>query len=215
MLNSTEKIIDSNLAKHAFGMVELEQLFDGTPASRHGLLNKALKKKELVRLKRGVYTLAPKYTPIIFSAYYLANQIVPHSYVSLETALAFHGLIPEYVPSVNSVITQNRKQHYDSDYGTFCYYAIPVNPYTFLMGVVIESQGEQTFLMASAVRALADLVYTKKIDWQGLDFLLSGLRIELSELKKITPEEFDMIQTIYRSKRVLHFFKKLKKVMKR
>ena len=52
MLHSTEKILSTALGQHIIRDIDLANLFKGTPARRYGLVNKALKKKELVQLRR-------------------------------------------------------------------------------------------------------------------------------------------------------------------
>ena len=163
MLTITEKIIDTNLSYHAFTEADLEQLFDGSAASRYGLVNKALKKGELIRLRRGLYLLGKKYLPMKISKFYLASRIATHSYISLESALSHHGWIPERVVSTFSIIAQGRTRSFKTPLGEYSYYLIPTNDYEFLTGVNREQIDHQPYLIASPIRALADLVYIRKI----------------------------------------------------
>lgn len=102
MLNSTEKIYRSNLKNHVFTSNDLQHLFGGTSARRHALVNKALKKQEIIRLYRKFYILNDKYTTYRFSKYYIACRIQSRCYVSLESALAYHGWIPERVVDITT-----------------------------------------------------------------------------------------------------------------
>lgn len=69
-------------------------------------ISKMLMRKErdgrVVRLKRGLYRL----TEVEVNEYLLANKIYSPSYVSLETALSYYGVIPESVYVVISVTTK-------------------------------------------------------------------------------------------------------------
>ena len=67
-------------------------------------------------------------------------------------------------------------------------------------------------MIASGLRALLDLVYERKIEWHGIDFLTESLRIEIDSLTCITRNDFDEMLKVYNSKRVLNFLKKFKKV---
>jgi hypothetical protein len=67
MLKTTEKLLESHLSGHVFTGFEIAYLFDGTAASRYALINKALKKQELIQLKRDAYILAKKYQPKPFN----------------------------------------------------------------------------------------------------------------------------------------------------
>ena len=56
----------------------------------------------LFRLRRGLYSLAPPYRKLIPHPFLVANRLVPGSYVTGLSALAFAHAIPEFVPEVTS-----------------------------------------------------------------------------------------------------------------
>ena len=213
MLKATEKIIDVGFADNILTGVNLEQLFDKTPASRYGLVNKMLKKGELIKLRRGLYTLAQKFRHSKISAFHLASRIVTHSYISLESALAYHNWIPEKVIPTISVTAFGRSRTFHTPFGEFIYYHIPVNAYEFFTGVSREEIANKPFFIASPLRALADLVYVKKINWRGLDFLFKSLRIEEEYIKQIDKKELHTLKHVYRSKRVLAFLHNLSEAL--
>jgi predicted transcriptional regulator of viral defense system len=214
MLKTTEKLIEAGLANKVFNNTDFKELFMGTAASRYGLLNKALDKGEIIQLKRGCYILNQKYNNQKLSKYYIASQIVPHSYVSLESALSFHGWIPEKVTTISSVIYKGRSRSFITEFGEFEYHTMPVQPYEFLTGVQRESVGGRPFLMASGIRALLDLVYEKGYEWSGLDFIQESLRIEIDNLKVINRTDYNDISNVYRSKRVLKFLQNMTKELR-
>ncbi len=211
MLKTTERLLDCGLANKVFNNNDFKAIFAGTAASRYGLLNKALSKGEIIQLKRGVYILNQKYTTQKISKYYIASQIVPHSYVSLESALSFHGWIPEKVTIVSSIIHSGRSKSFVTDLGEFEYRVIPVQPYEFLTGVQRGSIYDQPFLIASGIRALLDLVYEKGYEWQGLDFIQDSLRIDVDNLQAITRSDYSDLCNVYRSKKVLKFLQSMLK----
>jgi predicted transcriptional regulator of viral defense system len=55
------------------------------------------------QLRRGLYTFAPPYQAIKPHPFIIANALVPGSYVSGQSALAYYGLIPEYAPRTISM----------------------------------------------------------------------------------------------------------------
>ena len=63
-------------------------------------------KKLLVKLKRGVFLLNQHDRRINPSRAYIANYLYSPSYVSLEYALNYYGLIPEEVKDLTSVTTK-------------------------------------------------------------------------------------------------------------
>ncbi|MGE3319925.1 MAG: hypothetical protein AB7I18_11590 [Candidatus Berkiella sp.] len=204
-----DTLIQAGLANKLFTHDDLRQLLEGTDASRYALVNKALNKGQIVQLKRGVYVMSNKLLRQPLSQFFIASQMIPHSYVSFENALSFHGWIPEGVKMVSSVIHQGRSKAFETPLGEFQYIVIPINQYEFLTGVSRVTLEDQPFLMASPLRALTDLVYEKKLKWQSLDYLVNAMRIDLDNLLTLKQEDFSTIKPVYRSKRVLAFIHQL------
>jgi predicted transcriptional regulator of viral defense system len=216
MTTLKDKIIEAGFTDHVFTDIGLNGLLDCTPAARYGMVNKALKKKELIKIRRGLYIVADKYRHAKLSKFFLANQIVPHSYISLESAMSYYGWIPERVTTITSVLACSRNKKFITPFGEFVFYKLPVNEYEFLTGItrVEEIKGEPFFL-ASPLRALADYVYVKKLNWQNISYLTSNLRIDIEQLIKIEHDDFLAIKAVYRSKRVLYFLDHLKQELKK
>lgn len=206
-----DKIIAAGIADHILTDSDLAGLLNCTPAARFGMVNKALHDGSLIKIRRGLYVVTDKYRDKKLSKFYIANRIVPHSYISLESALSYHGLIPEHVATVTSILAVGRTKKFLTPFGEFVFYQLPVNEYEFFSATTRteEIRGEP-FIIASPLRALADLVYIKKLDWQGLDYLTIGLRIAIEHLIEIDQEYFLAIEKIYRSKRVINFITQLK-----
>ena len=172
MTTIKDKIIEAGFTDHILTNTDLNNLFDGTSASRYGMVNKALKKEELIKIRRGLYLLADKYRHKKLSKFFLASRIAAHSYISIESALSYHGWIPERVSTVTSVLALGRSKKFTTPFGEFAFCHIPVKEYEFLTGVIrIEEIKGEPFLLASPLRALTDLVYVKRIGWEGLKFL--------------------------------------------
>lgn len=94
--------------------------------------------------------------PVNPHPFLLANRLVRGSYVSLQSALAHHGLIPEHVPVVTSVTTL-RPGRRKTPLGDFEYRHI--KPGFFHGFVVVEvGEGQQAFV-AGQEKALLDLLY--------------------------------------------------------
>jgi hypothetical protein len=209
MLNSTERILLSPLKGHVIREIDLANLFTGTPAKRYGLVNKAIKRKELLPLRRGLYTLAPQYQPELFSSYYLANQIVPYSFVTAESALQFHQWIPERISSTTSMTAFGRNKTFNTSFGQFMYCKNPLNLYDALLGVMRIEINSFPVLIATPLRALADYIYWHKIKTADSGFLKTGLRIEKELLRQFTRVEIEALISAYKAKCVRLFLKKL------
>src|SRR3989344_3140001 len=74
----------------------------GDDQSRYDLVGRALKDKLLARLKRGVYCILPPYQKYLPNTFEIAQILYGPSYISLESALSHHGLIPEAVYATTS-----------------------------------------------------------------------------------------------------------------
>ncbi len=216
MTTLKDKIIEANFADYILTDVDLNNFLDGTAAARYGMVNKALKKGELIKIRRGLYLLSNKYRHKKLSKFFLASRIASHSYISLESAFSYYGWIPEGVTIVTSMLGRGRTKKFITPFGEFVFYQLPVNEYEFLTGITrVEEIKNEPFFLASPLRALADYVYMKKIDWKGLDYFMGSLRIDLEKFMKIESNDFLEIKKVYRSKRVLHFLDNLKAELKK
>lgn len=213
MLASTEKLLDLGMGDQIIKERDIACIFDGTPAKRYALVHKALNKQEILRLCRGNYVLGTKYRSKRLSQFFIANRMVTGGFISFETALAFHNWIPERVTVIMSVIPEGRTRRFSTGLGEFEYIKVPFKRYEFLSGVVRSEINGKPFLIATPLRALADYVYLRKINWTGLNFLLDGMRIEMESLASLTTHHFDAIMSVYASKRVLDFLQHLRHVL--
>ena len=210
MKSLTEKIIDSGQANRVLNDARLKRLLGASDASRYGLVNRALKVGELHRVKRGVYVLDNKYRDYPLHPFALAQMLEPGSYVSLETALAHHGWIPEAVYTTASISFGTKSRQYEQqNFGRFTFHPLAIETGSFLELVMRQKVGEQTMLIAKPIRALMDLVCLRKKEWQGIDWLIEGLRIEYDYLKTINSKEIKLLKLVYKQKRVKLFLDEL------
>lgn len=134
------------------------------------------KQQQLIRIKKGLFVVAQQEGTSPISRELIANHLYGPSYVSLESALSYHNLIPERVYRVRSV-TMKRFKMYDTPLGVFEYRT--VSPEYFSIGIQQQvTQDNTAFLIASPEKALCDLIV-----------LSSGLRLQSSKAVKIYLEE--------------------------
>lgn len=203
MVALAKHISEAGYADRILTERHLATILKGSDASRYGLINRALKDGSLIRLKRGLYTLAPKLRRTALHPFAIAQAIVPGSYVSLETALAYHDWIPEAVYQTASITPGRKSSFFDHDvYGRFSFYPIAHNPYEFLRSVERIQLNGQTVLIASHLRALMDLVAYRKEVWKSLEELTSSLRIEPSQLLSLKRKDFNALKKVYKHKNV-------------
>jgi predicted transcriptional regulator of viral defense system len=210
MKTLTEKIIESQLVNRVFNDAELGRVLGGSKARRYGLVNRALKAGELLRVKRGLYVLANKYRDYALHPFALAQALTPGSYVSLETALAYHGWIPEAVYTTASILPGRKFKEYEhEELGYFTFHPLATNKGYFLELVERLKIDEQTMLVAEPIRALMDLVCLKKVKWQGISWLVEGLRIDPDNLRKTTRADIRILKEVYKHKNVKEFLNAL------
>ena len=111
---------------------------------------------KLYQLRRGVYALAPPYQKTIPHPFLVANQMVRGSYVSLQSALAYYNLIPEYVPVTLSVTT-GRPRQWGTPLGSFAFRHI--TPQLFKGYHQVEIASNQHAFLALPEKAILDLVH--------------------------------------------------------
>ncbi len=174
MLNIIEEIRE-NIPQDILTDDILMNLRDGSPNKRYGVVKRAIAKGELVHIKRGLYHLAKKYQRKSLNLFELAQWIYGPSYISFESALSYHGCIPESVYAVISACSRNAKE-FHTPAGYFIYKRIPY-PMLYL-GVERVKSENSTFFMASPLRAVMDYVYVYRKNWRGIDPLIKSLRIE-------------------------------------
>lgn len=143
-------------------------------------ISRWVKSGRLIQLKRGIYLLAEPFRKVTSSEFYIANILKTPSYISLEKALEFHGLIPEAVRVYTSVTTK-RPQILETPVGHYAYQH--VKPSLF-WGYTSLAMGGQTIFMAFAEKALLDFFYLKQAK-VSLDYL-TELRLQNLENIKIT-----------------------------
>ena len=212
MQTLTELIIEHQLVDRVLSENQLRRLVDGSDQRRYHLVNRAMAAGELIRLRRGRYLLDKRLRRRPAHPYALAQAFDPGSYVSFETALARHGWIPEAVHSVASVTPGRKSLEYQHEtFGSFSFHPLALKPGGFLVLVERLVLSEQAALMASPVRALMDLVCLRKQDWQGMEWLVDGLRIDEERLRTITGSQIRALSDVYSHKRVRTFLNGLAK----
>ena len=115
-----------------------------------------VKDGRVVRIHKGVYTLAEPYRKVKPDLLVVANTVKTPSYVSLHTALSWHGMIPEQVKVVTSVTT-GRPQEMETPLGRFAYRHVHLGVFEGYRRVALGDQA--TALLARPEKALLDLVY--------------------------------------------------------
>jgi predicted transcriptional regulator of viral defense system len=119
-------------------------------------LSRWVRSGKLIQLTKGLYTLAEPYAKVRPHPFVLANAMKRASYVSLQSALGYYGMIPEHVPTVTSVTTQ-RPQNVETPLGLFAFRHIKKSWFHGYEQTDLGS-GQKAFV-ATPGKALLDLIY--------------------------------------------------------
>ena len=122
-------------------------------ASPKAKLTHMLKKGEIRRICRGVYSTSSDDPRLP-----VASMILSPSYVSFETALALHQLIPERTHAIVSAGFRLKKEkHFDTPFGRYSFLYIPEE--VFPMSLEPADERGHGFRLASKEKALCDTLY--------------------------------------------------------
>lgn len=167
---------------------------------------------DVVRVKKGLYVpgWAPPQEPPV-DPLVLSGLIYGPSYVSLESALAHYGLIPERVEEITCV-TSKRARSFRTPVGRFSYR--PVNERVFSYGVKLEPAKGGSYFLAEPEKALCDRIALVR----GLSavrdvrrVLADDLRIELDAIGSFRLPEVAEIAARYRRGNVSAFLQWLER----
>jgi len=173
------------------------------------LLKRAVGSGEVLRIRRGLFCLDKRYIRTYINPLELAQRVHGPSYISLESALSYHGWIPEAVYSVTSA-SLLRSRSFNTPMGVFSFTRIPQPQ--FYAGVSrIETANDGSFLIAEPLKALADYVYAHHCKWKSVTPVYESLRIDEHSLSDLESDSFDALTDQYRAIHVQRFLNGLRK----
>jgi len=155
----------------------INQLYACRPDFDRNNLTRWIGKGYIIRLRQGYYAF-PEYKRIPDYAFYFSNRIYRPSYISLHTALAFYGMIPEAVVQITGV-TSLKTASFCNDFGEYSYkniketlmFGYELKPMIFGRSLQFTSPNDsgartcepvftgRSLLFASPEKALLDLLY--------------------------------------------------------
>jgi len=176
-----------------------------------------LKQGAIIRIKKGLYVFGNGYQRYPYSKELLANLVYGPSYLSLDYALAYHGLIPERVEALTSV-TVSKARRFSAPVGLFIYRQVPARAYEAGM-IRVEADHEQAFLIASPEKALADKIVSVRGGRiasiaEMSRFLEADLRVDAGALRPLSAEKIDDLASRYRSLKLRHLSGLLRRIQR-
>ncbi|KPA17894.1 hypothetical protein MHK_001883 [Candidatus Magnetomorum sp. HK-1] len=159
-----------------------------------------LKKGDLISVRRGLYVVSPDYGKIA-STKVLSSMIYSPSYLSLQSALKYYGLIPDAIKGEVSV-SLLRTNRFNTHFGEFEYHHSMLHDFLWGLRFAKIDQKRQV-RMASPIKALYDLIrYSvsnyKQKSYDALDEYIDLMRLDLDDFN-YTVSEYYSLQTARRS----------------
>ena len=148
-------------------------------------VHELLKSGMLLSIKKGLYIVGSSVNSQKPEPFLIANHILGPSYISLDTALSYHGFIPERVYEIASVTTKASRK-FSTPVGIFTYTNLQLPYYSF--GIQqLRLSDEQNVMIASPEKALFDKVVTTpgiilRNRKNAFEYLVEDLRIDEDRL---------------------------------
>src|SRR3989344_1665627 len=120
-------------------------------------LQRFIQNGQLIRIKRGLYSLKEK----SLDEFAIANRLYQPSYISLESALNYYGIIPD-VPQQITSVTYNYPKLITTSFGSFAYHKVK-NELFYGFTRKKLSAHSYSILFAREEKALLDYVYIRRI----------------------------------------------------
>ena len=152
-----------------------------------------------LRLSEGFKPCVKRVASRNFRCFFLANQLYQPSYVSLESALSYYGIIPEGVYAITS-ISSKKTQQFNNPLGHFMYHHI--DPELFGDFVMQKDEFNNPVYIASKERAIIDFLYLR-VDWARSydeDIFISSYRFQ--NLEDIDIKKLETIAKSFKQKKM-------------
>lgn len=130
------------------------------------------------QIKRGLYVFSDKKDTL--DPFGVSFLLYEPSYVSLESALSFHGLIPELVPATTAVSTKTTRT-FENQYGKFLYRHIRSG---LFFGYAPYGVSAGKYLMAEPEKSVLDYAYFNSARLTSVPDI-NEWRINTEEFRKI------------------------------
>ena len=163
-----------------------------------------LERGEIIRLRRGLYIRSRLYGGTV-EPLEVANLVYGPSYVSLEYALSYYGMIPERVEAITSV-TPKRTKTFATPVGTFSYEHIPIDAYA--AGISLDNRSGTGILIATREKALCDrvaLAANIRTIGEIEAYILKNLRIDEGALSGMSAGRIAAMGQVYHMQRTTLF----------
>lgn len=144
-----------------FDFATLVQLTGESREQLRTMLHRWRKAGKIIPLRRGMYAVADLYRQREINPAWLSNWLYTPSYISLEWALSFYGMIPEKVVTYTAVSSRVPRV-FENQFGRYSYSCIKQDAF---FGYHPVSFGEMSVMLATPEKALLDLWHFNRAEW--------------------------------------------------
>lgn len=169
-----QKLQEQNLT--IFSPLEFRRLFGVSSFATNKFLHHYTKKKFFTKLRNGLYCLSSN----IPSPFTIANKLYQPSYISLETALSFYGILPETVYEITSVSTRATRR-FETLEKEFSYTKLKRILFT---GYTFHENNQEKFLIAEPEKSLLDYFYLIVLGKKELNNRLNISKLSKTKIKQ-------------------------------
>lgn len=193
--------VQKELIRRRFGLFSVKdfaRIFKVKDKTARAFLSYNSKTGIFTRIKRGAYIYSSN-PPIKFE---VANYLFRPSYISFETALSYHGVIPETVYTITSATTRSTKE-FDIQHQLYKFYQIKKK---LFFGYKLIKIRNSTVLMADKEKALLDYLYLRSLKKQPLNERLDVTKINKRKLGQYV--NF-FVKSVRKNKGLIELIKKI------
>lgn len=152
--------LKKQIKREVFGILDMTKLFpEEKPAAIRTQLYRLARRGLIIPIKRGLYCFDKSKVDDLE----LAGRLYSPSYISLETALNYHGVIPD-IPIIVSSVTPTTTKKIETGLGSFYYLKIDSK--------LFFGFSQTTFNIAFKEKALLDYFYLRRIRKVSLEMRL-------------------------------------------
>lgn len=206
MRNSSPRFLDR--LPQVFTAREASSFMPGIKSPAHAL-SRMVSNHELLRLRRGLFAANGS-----IDAFFVANRMVPNSYISFESALSHYGMIPERVDKVMSVCL-TRHTSIESEVGNFEFMAQTFE--LFSKAHTLEFREGYSIRIATREKALLDTISRMRVratsmtEEDAARFVIDGLRVEEDSIRSLSIRALRQLSPLYPSHLIHLFISSLKR----
>lgn len=133
----------------------INQVYAWQPNFEKNNLTRWVKQNFIVKLRNSWYSF-PEYLKIPNIHHFISNKIYSPSYISLHSALAFYGIIPEAIVQTTAV-SSLKKMNFENKFGSFSYQQIlPELMFGTEQKIFLN---KHSLIFATPEKAILDLLY--------------------------------------------------------